>query len=630
MPNLANPRNTAYTREEIERAIVAAGDAGDMEAVRELGQMLPQEQPQQAPRAQEPQGLGDQLAASFRNTAGGLLAGAVSATADFPRDITTPVRKGLNNAMTYGPAAALDFVGADGAADWMRQRGDIANRAIDAEVSGAGMVNALLPKEPGMGAARTTAEFIGSALVPVGPKAAPRPQSVPRSVTSPRAASAEAQVVRTGEQEGVRTFTTDIAPPKTGIGRVAQSIGERIPYAGMGGPRAAQQQERVDLVRRVADEFGAASGDALLDEVAENLAQTRGKIVRGLTARKDRIIDSVQGGVESPQAVRAIDEQLTRLAENFDPADAAPVVERLQRLRGLLTEGRSLRAIEENRRLLGDAFKGSDNASIRTFGEKAVRSIYDPLRSDMTNAIRKELGEEAASRFTNTNNRLAGMVKDLESSTYKRVLSDADTTPERVRTLLFSQKPSDVRRLNEGLSATGKRRAQSAIIAEAIERAGGLEGIAQLSPQKFANTLGKFGENIGIVFSPADAQRLQGIQRLLQSTQRASVASVTPPTGAVNQMPLIAAIVTDALGTAGGAITTGALAGWSARLYESPLVRDRLIRLAKTKPGSGEEATIASGIAKIIATNPTLRDALTAVNGNAVNVTSGVANDQQN
>lgn len=439
-------------------------------------------------------------------------------------------------------------------------------------------------------------------------------------------------VVANGNREGVRVFTSDVAPPQNFVSRSVQATGERIPFAGTGGPRAAQQAEREQVVRNIAQEYGVGGSDDFIATVSADLARTRGRQLTGLANRKNRIIDNIPGQVETPLAVAEIDNQIATLQRNFEAEQIAPVVNQLNVFRRALTSGRDLRSIEEQRRLVGDAFASPELASVRSTGEKALSAVYAPLREDMTRFIRDNAGPEVADRFTNTNNRLASMVGELEASNFRRALNQSETTPETAANLLFSRNESDVRRLVENLSPRGRNAAQSAIIYRAISAAGDLNAVAGLSPQQFANAIERYSTNIGVVFRPQDAERLQGVQRLLQATQRASVASANPPTGVQNSLPILTAVLADMMGGAGAGLTTAGVGGLMARIYESGPVRDRLINLARAEPGSPREARTLESLARIMASQPALREALTGAANDNVTLPANVAaspDDQQ-
>lgn len=551
-------------------ANIASRDAGGP-----VNTFLPPEQP----------GIG----AGVQNALGGYVEGVAGAY-DFARDIAHLPTQGMN-ALTLGAASGLEGIGLEGPANFLRTgveryRQDFANQG-----TAAGKVQELSPTPQGMEGARFAAQIIGGASIPFGPKAAPR---VKAPVEEP--VNAARQVVEAGKREGVRVMTSDVRPPKSFMGKLARATGERIPIAGTGGPRVKQAEERVEAVKQLAKDFGVEGVENSLEEVADDLAKTRGGKIAALAARKNKVIDGIEGPVQTPKAVAEIDTQIARL-KGINEAKLAPVIKELERFKGALTSGKSLREIEENRRLLGEMFEDQSLASVKGVGQKAINAVYAPLRDDMGAFIKAQGGDEAFGAWKRSNDELAAMAGELDARSFKNVLQNAESTPENVARLLFSKKPSDVRRLYANLSPAGQEKAKAAVLHEAIVKSGGID---EVSPQRFANALQKFGSTTGIIFGD-DAPRIEGIVRLLKATQQASVASAAPPTGVQNAPVIGAAVLTDWLGGLGSSATVAGLAGAAARLYESAAVRNLLTGLGKTKPGSKGEAAFIARIESALA-----------------------------
>jgi hypothetical protein len=87
---------------------------------------------------------------------------------------------------------------------------------------------------------------------------------VPKGFVSPSATVAKVAptIVDDAKQAGVGSDLGRKAAA-TFIGKSAQAIGERIPITGTGPVRAAQQTERINAVKSLAQEYGAATGDEL-------------------------------------------------------------------------------------------------------------------------------------------------------------------------------------------------------------------------------------------------------------------------------------------------------------------------------------------------------------------------------
>src|SRR5207249_4279044 len=148
----------------------------------------------------------------------------------------------------------------------------------------------------------------------------------------------------------------------------------------------------------------------------------------------------------------------------------------------------------------------------------------------------------------------SGMIDDLKNAGLKKALNTADMTPENVSSLLFSQKPSDVRMLYAGLSPAGRAKAQAAILQRAIEKTGGLES---LSPDRFANAVSSLGKSVGVFFQGSDFARIEGLTRVLKATQRAAQSGVVPATGVQAVPYAMGAGFTSLFGIPGGIAAAG-------------------------------------------------------------------------
>ena len=182
-------------------------------------------------------------------------------------------------------------------------------------------------------------------------------------------------------------------------------------------------------------------------------------------------------------------------------------------------------------------------------------------------------------------------MREADNSRLRLALNTGNETPETVRALLFSSKPSDVRALYRNLTPQGRATAQAAVIQKALQDAA-KDGLDNVSPKVFANGLQKLGDQVGVLFPQADQAKIEGLRRAIIATQRAGEFAAAPPTG-VQAVPFLGgAFLADILGGAGAATAGGASIGLVARAIESKPVRGLLIRLGATKPGSAEEAAI--------------------------------------
>jgi len=401
-----------------------------------------------------------------------------------------------------------------------------------------------------------------------------------------RAAQIADEAATAANQSGIRVMTTDVFTPESFAAKWLQSAGEKIPFAGTGGPRAVQQRERVSAVEDLMREYEAPDAVPVINRVAEDLIQTRSDKLTRFKNQKTQAINSADsaGVVPVERTLAAIDDEISAL-ESLRTESVQPVIDRLTDWRNAL-QSQSLANIETLRKQIGKSFKAPELSSVRGTGEQALARIYGPLREDMTEFIRQNAGPEVLNKWQVANKELANLANELKVSSLKTALRKADQTPEAVGALLFSNKPSDVRALLRNLSPEGKRAARIAIMNRASQKAGGVDNI---SPDRFANEVKRLGEQIGIAFPEDELATVNGLVRALDLTKRAGQAGATPPTG-VQAVPLLFVDVLSS--TFGGpmAATAGAATiGGLARLYESKAVRGLLTSLGKAKQGSEAE-----------------------------------------
>lgn len=521
-----------------------------------------------------------------------------------PETATERVVGAVGEAMTAGgiqaklAAALAPFLTGTTAAVTERLAAGPAQQVAGSAGAGAGTQMAAEAGLPP--AAQFAAGLVGGALGgrAAGVEMQPTPAAIP-------------QAIREAEQAGVRVMTTDVREPTTFAGRWLQRTGEMIPLAGTGGPRAAQQVERakasVDLLRNYGVSEGAAANENGIYSVARDLLKTRGEKLSQYTNMKDEVITGLRdaGPVDVTRTVARIDEEIAKL-RSLRTGDVAPVIDRLEDWKRAITgtrevqlpngqtrieqRGQPITNIEVLRKQIGEAFKDPSLASVRGIGEKALSRIYAPLREDMGDFIKTNGQRRDYDRWRVANRNLSELAGELEIGVLKNALAKGDATPEVVRSLLFSTKPSDMRALYRNLSDEGKRNARTAVLQEAFQKAGG--NFEDLSPDRFKQSLIRLGSQVGVFFSGQDLKAVEGLVRILKMTERAGQAGVSPPTG-VQAVPVVgAALLTDLLGGSGGALVGGATIGGVARIYESAAVRNALLKIPQVAAGSAEEAEL--------------------------------------
>lgn len=401
-----------------------------------------------------------------------------------------------------------------------------------------------------------------------------------------------AQAIPAAEAAAIPLITSDIVKPRTWFGRWTQETLEKIPVIGTGGARSAQREAREAAITKLYDDFNA--GTAEIDDITGDFLKVRGEQIGKLTREKGDVINKVSGSpVDVTDTITVID---SGIAKYGNLESYQPLIAKLQSFRNDLLSG-DMRKIELTRKAIGDALGDDTLKPVSTELKKIVRDIYPALREDMGRHI-KQFGEAGDfAKWRSANAALSDFATDLENATIKRVLAKGNATPEEAKSLLFSKKPSEVRALFGSLSEEGKKNARALIVQDMVERAGGIDSI---SPARFITQLKNSGKKIGVVFEPTEVARLDGLLRALQFTRRADQAAVTTPTGQA-LLPVLAtggaAYLSPAAGVAGTVLSTIMA---SARIYETKAVKNLLISLSRTAPGSKAEQNVLGSLAKVL------------------------------
>lgn len=425
--------------------------------------------------------------------------------------------------------------------------------------------------------------------------------------------------IREAEQSGIRVMTTDVREPTTFAGKWLQRAGEMIPVAGTGGPRAAQQQERidasVDLLRNYGVSEASAADNNVISNVAKDLLGRRSANLTKYTGMKTDVIEGLKdvGSVDVTRTVKAIDDEVSKL-RGLRSSSYEPVIARLEDWKKAITgtrevtlpgggtrteaRGQPITNIEQLRKDVGAAFTSPELSSVRSIGEKALSRIYAPLREDMADFIKANGQRRDFDKWNIANKQLSSMAGELELGVMKNALAKGEATPEVVRSMLFSAKPSDVKALYRNLSADGKRNARTAVLQEAFNKVGG--NFENVSPDQFKRQLIRLSTPIGVFFSGQDLKAVEGLAKALKMTEQAGRAGVSPPTGVQNLPVLGGMILTDIFGGMGGAIVSGGTIGGAARLYESAPVRNLLLKLPQTVKGSAQERELLNQLTSAI------------------------------
>ena len=405
--------------------------------------------------------------------------------------------------------------------------------------------------------------------------------------------------LREAEKLGLEPLTSQAFPPKTPLENALAKAREMTPY-GTGSLLQQQEEKRITAAKDLLQDFGAdIPGTDYLQELTKQLTDRRMSIVNKFKSMKMDVIDRLSATGKKPnvdRTIQVVDDEIKRLRNISETGGYDSAIAQLESF-GLDVIGKDLSTLESRRKLLGLQFNAPEMATVKDEGQKSIEAIYGALREDMGDFIKSEGTRTDYTRWRIGNKNLSDLADELRDNTLRKVLNNADTTPEKVRELLFSQNKSSIQRLYDNLDANGRATARAAILRKAADQAGGVE---DLNPNTFLSKVKKLEDETGIFFKKDEKRQLEGLTRALAFTKRAGDFAANPPTGTQLSAFGMGSFLTSIFGGVAGVLAATGLGTAATRIYESKPVRELLLKLPSVKAGSPEEFSLMKRLGDVL------------------------------
>ena len=379
----------------------------------------------------------------------------------------TDVAKGLAKFLQFSPAGrATTIAGAAGANALTQGAGDLVEQALggeDIQVEDSAIAGAL------GGAFKAGENVIGNVYRYLRGKPA-------------------SDVVEQGAKQGVPVMTSDVLPPTTFAGKMAQQTAEKIPLAGTGAAREIQQDFRNQAVQEVADKYGTFSYKAILDSMKAQQGRVKGAAGRTLEATGNKL-DEV-GEIPLNNTREIIDQVKTELGkEGVIRSEGA--IDDLSKLVSAFDEApQTFTSLKENRTAFRDIIAGADKAERSQLPSRAkalLQQVNKAMSDDMESFAKTNLTPKEFASWKKANKIYADQAETLKKSKLKNVLDKGDVTPESVKQLIMSKNPSELKLAYNSMTQSGKQNARAAIVSNIVDnvskRAGGM------TPNAFATEM---------------------------------------------------------------------------------------------------------------------------------------------
>ncbi|ECI8009065.1 DNA transfer protein [Salmonella enterica subsp. enterica] len=390
---------------------------------------------------------------------------------------------------------------------------------------------------------------------------------------------ADQQLLKRAAAADVPVMTSDVVPPKTKLGNQLQGYSEGV-IAGTGPMRAAQQDARTKIVNRFTEKYGDYDPSVVVDSLKSGVAREKSLAKSKLNNLSGRMVGKP---VDTSGAIRAIDgavNELGKLKGVSDTQTISALNDYKNAIQEITNGDDAFELLDKLRTQFRIDVKG-DRTVLPSMSQTMVDRVYNSLTNSLSKSIAKGLSPKDASAWRAGKADYAKMATHATQTRLKNVLNKGDLTPEAVNTIVYGQYGSDIARLYGKLDQKGKDMLRAAYISKIADKVGD-------SPQKMMTELGKLqkqanGQVFKTVFGGKNGKEIEGMLSILDATKRASEANVVTKTG-MTLAPLVRVIGN--LKT-GGALLAGETGiGLMSRVYESPMARNALLRLANTKAGT--------------------------------------------
>ncbi|EGB7237737.1 DNA transfer protein [Salmonella enterica] len=470
---------------------------------------------------------------------------------DRPTDPYAQAGESVGNYLTPGIGVAGNMI-AGSIADATNQDGDFATNVAKNAAINLGAQGALSSIAKGIGRGITAAK--GS----IAPEAA--------------------KTMANAESVGVTPITSDMIKPGNAFTRGLVQGGEGA-LLGTGAKREAQQAARSNAVSNYLDKFGEYNPDDVVKSLTGTL---KGRRDMAGSALNDITKKMGSTPVETSNAVTAIDDSLAKLNRLGTSADKN-LVSTLENLKSELTNPNiDFDLLKQHR----TAFRSNVQGDAMVFPDQAkaiTNRIENAMTRDLRGAVGKNLGPQEAAKYIRANSDYSNIYNKVLNKKIATNLNKAtsEATPELINSVVYSRNASDIKRIWPALDEKGKDAMRAAYISRISEKTGG-------SPAKFITEVNKLkrqagGEIYNTIFSGKHMKELDALHDVLIETSRADSANIVTQTGQALANPLRLGT-----GVASGGVSLASEAGYglAMRVYESKPVRNALLRLANTKPGT--------------------------------------------
>ena len=379
-------------------------------------------------------------------------------------------------------------------------------------------------------------------------------------------------------------LTSDIRPPTTFVGKAMQKISERVPILGTGKKRAAQQKSRVEAIDNLAREFdldpSTAFDQRIVSSANKVFKQSQDKAAKFRLEAVNEL--NKMGEITPRNALKTIDDEMAKIVSLGERGDKA-LLETLSNIKNELSG--NFERMKDIRTTIFNDISDITNvrSKIKSGGDASLSKVAGSLSKDLdgfaTQASKQALTPEmakAANKWKASNRIFKDNFSKAKDTELKNIMTKGKLKPEIINSVIRGGKSSELNRLHANLDMAGRKATQQQILKNAIEK-------SKDNPTILLNELNRLNNKkaIDVFFSGKDKAYIDGFKKFLNLTRRAQTESASIASQAEVSA---AALIGGAAVAPKPVIAAAATIGLTARAFESPMVRNLLIKLNKATP----------------------------------------------
>lgn len=433
---------------------------------------------------------------------------------------------------------------------------------------------------PAIGLAQRTGKFIGSYFPEnmFGGLEAVIPEAKAQVLNFAKKAKEYLQSGR----EAIVTTQDAVPEAHTPFRQILLKMVERMPLTGTGALRVAQREQRVEVLRHLADRYHLNPNTNYGATVIRELNAGAGE---ALTAARETLKTSAEAIKDQPINIINFRKTMTNVVNDekaYGELANAGVIDLLERAQRAVWQGGKKQDFGRGFGVIDDWVQRlrMEAGNAPPAARESLNSVADALESDLRRTAAEE-GGEAGARWLKAADEEARLVAEATGKSLRNLIAAGEIDQQVIRRVLKSGNTKDMKLMYDNMGRTGRNAARQMILRNATKVGGWRRGAAleaPINPDKMLKWLDTeaVDAQLKAFFPGKNAQaEINGMREYLRTTVAAGQIGKGVGMAAAGGLGQISA-------NAMNLVTLG-LVGAAGHAYQSAPIRNLLLRLQHVK-----------------------------------------------